>query len=161
VRRTIAEVLAVLPNPYLLPNAYTAVQQAFVNAILSGDVGDRLRVLEGLMLDVNATRFTHSPRNHYAQCAPTTCTYTTVTPRTIPILALEAVSIFGGTATTILGLIGWILLYASYVRKMGWPTSLSCCCPRAAPGWGRWAAAVVAKWWPRVRPSKLPATRTA
>ena len=81
-------------------------QAAFNAAFRAGDALERLDLLRTLSIDEATPVFTHSPLRHYAACAPAFCTYTVTEPRTAALLALEAISIYGGTATTVVAVLG-------------------------------------------------------
>jgi hypothetical protein len=84
------------------PDAQAELDAAF----RAGDALERLDLLRTLSIDDASPNFTHSPLRHYAACAPAFCTYTVTEPRTAALLALEAISIYGGTATTVITVLG-------------------------------------------------------
>ena len=94
------------------PDAQAALNAAF----RAGDALERLDLLRTLSIDEATPKFTHSPLRHYAACAPAFCTYTIIEQRTAPLLALEAISIYGGTATTVVTVLG---LLATMLAALG------------------------------------------
>lgn len=78
-----------------LNDAQTAIFTAFFN----GDTVERAAVLSSLMIS-NAT-FAHRPLDHWASCAPSSCTYQTVVDPVLGDILLQAVTVYGGTATTV------------------------------------------------------------
>jgi hypothetical protein len=91
-------------------------QAALIAALRAGDALERLDLLRTLSIDEATPKFTHSPLRHYAACAPAFCTYTVIEQRTAPLLALEAISIYGGTATTVVTVLG---LLATFLAALG------------------------------------------
>lgn len=118
LRYTVAEAVAIFPtDPKSPPSNPTQQQIDFFQRIFNGDTAERADVLNTLMLDDSSTIFDHSPLQHYAACAPATCSYVTIDPQTFGSVALEAVSIYGGTATTVISAMGFAVLIVSFALR--------------------------------------------
>lgn len=119
-RRSIREFLSVWPNPRNIPRGnMTPAQLAWYQADLLGDVLERTNVFSELMLERGSTVFSHDAAAYYAKCAPSSCSFTKIEPRTTGAFLLDATIILGGTASTVIGVIGWIVLYISFAGHAG------------------------------------------
>lgn len=80
-----------------------------------GDLTERVDLLSKLFFEVQGPVFTSNPEAHYAACAPKSCTFIRVLPRTIESLVFEAIAVWGGTITTLLmvlgALVGWLNVF--------------------------------------------------
>lgn len=86
------------PSPPLTP-----VQEALFTQTIKGDSGERAALLtQNLMGVANGTKFVHDPLKYYAECKPKVCSYTIITDRTFDVIALDAVGIYGGTASAVI-----------------------------------------------------------
>ena len=79
-----------------------------------GDLGERSLLLSTLLTVAEGPQFNHSPLLHYATCAPRTCTVSSFSQKDI---FLEAQTIIGGTATTVVGLFSWAILLFSFCAQ--------------------------------------------
>jgi hypothetical protein len=79
-----------------------------------GDLGERSLLLSSLLTVAEGPQFNHSPLRHYAACAPRSCTISSFSQKDI---YLEAQTIIGGTATTVVGLFSWAILLFSFCAQ--------------------------------------------
>lgn len=79
-----------------------------------GDLGERSLLLSTLLTVAEGPQFNHSPLLHYATCAPRTCTVSSFSQKDI---YLEAQTIIGGTASTVVGLFSWAILLFSFCAQ--------------------------------------------
>lgn len=96
-----------------------AQQRAFCDRVSSGDLQDRIDLLRFLMFDSAGPNFATIPQAHYASCRPSSCTYTSIRPRTADELSLEAVGIYGGNVSAILSGFSFLAFTLSALG-LGW-----------------------------------------
>ena len=111
-RYTISEWLRLFPNPTYsnAPPANLSPEQAdLITRTLDGDLGDRARLLSTLQIVSQGPNFTHNAQQHYARCAPSKCTTTSIADRTLFQYLLEGFSILGGTASAVMGVFAWLI----------------------------------------------------
>ena len=85
-------------------------------AVLKGDLSDRAALLSDLFfVDGNSVAFNVSTEAHYALCAPAVCSYTMVEEPTTIRIVLGALADYGGTASSIVMLLGSAVLYISFI----------------------------------------------
>lgn len=119
-RFTIAEWKQVFPDEasaFTPPANLTPEQADLATRTLDGDLGDRVRLLATLQIVAQGPNFTHNAQQHYARCAPSKCTTTSISERTVFQLVLEGFSILGGTAAAVMGVFAWIIWTASMVAQ--------------------------------------------
>ena len=85
----------------------TPEQESVFTQYLKGDSGERAALLtQNLMGVASGTNFTHDPLKYYAECSPKVCSYTIISERTFDVIALDAVGIYGGTASAVISALG-------------------------------------------------------
>lgn len=83
-------------------------EESLLEALEQSDFSARSDVLSTLFIRRDAPTFNHDPLKHYKSCAPTTCTFTTVTNRTLFQYGIDALNVLGGTSYTVIGFIGFV-----------------------------------------------------
>lgn len=89
----------------------TAAQRALYDFFNTGDLSERAEVLRDLMI-LNPA-FAPRPADHYAACAPTTCSYQSLRAPALGDILLNAVATYGGTASAVVTGLSTIALLIS------------------------------------------------
>lgn len=120
VRLTIGQWLTLFnvsaADPKGVPASPSAAQRAALDALREGDLADRIGLLSNLMFEAQGATFSHNERAYYERCAPSVCTYTSILPRSAEEVAVEAVSLWGGTTATVLMFLGLLSYWLSVAR---------------------------------------------
>jgi hypothetical protein len=144
LRFSVADFLQAFPGGTVPPSPaqYTPAQAALRARVALGDFGERAALYESMMFERGGPRFSHSAAAHYAACAPAACTYTSIAKRTTNELALEAVSIYGGTTTTVISGLFFLAYFLSFFGQQ-WDArrAAAAAAAAAAAGGGAGAAA--------------------
>lgn len=88
---------------------------SFLSKLHEGDLGERAALFSELFIKKGAIAFNISAEQHYALCAPAVCSYTTIEPPTTLKVINSALSNYGGTASSIIMLLGSAVLYLSFI----------------------------------------------
>lgn len=91
-----------------------SIVELFFNAF-QGDLGERSALFTNLMITKGAIAFNSSAEQHYTLCAPAVCSYTLIEPPTTPKIINNALANYGGTASSIIMLLGSAVLYLSFI----------------------------------------------
>jgi hypothetical protein len=88
---------------------------AITDAALTGDLSERAALLAELFIARGSIAFNVSAETHYELCAPSICSYTTIEPPTVVRIINIALANYGGTASSILMILGSVVLYLSFI----------------------------------------------
>ncbi len=125
LRFTVGQFLDTLPgrNPMNLSASreeWPAATRALLRTAGEGDLSDRVSLLGRLFFQDARPAFAHRPRAHYDACRPRSCSYTFIKRRGASDLALEGISVYGGTVATVFSFFataGLWVSYANYARR--------------------------------------------